>query len=144
MSIALNLYYNFVKKKPQVKIWVAMSVLHTSILIHVTVKLLLPSTMLLILALVGHLVLVILGIHLHRNIHIHNIRNRNDSDNNLHDSGNYDNDRYQVLPAPQYCAPAPLHLLACHLKDIQNFSFLTFTPCGPVVLQNDYHGPLTE
>ena len=25
MSIALNLYYNFVKKKPQVKIWVAMS-----------------------------------------------------------------------------------------------------------------------
>ena len=25
MGVTLNLYYNFVKKKPQVKIWVAMS-----------------------------------------------------------------------------------------------------------------------
>ena len=44
----------------------------------------------------------------------------NDSDNHLHDSGN-DND-HQVLPAPQYCALAPLHLLAWHLQNVQNFS----------------------
>ena len=48
----------------------------------------------------------------------HDSGSHNDSDNHLRDSGN-DND-HQVLPAPQYCAP--LLLLACHLKNIQNFS----------------------